>query len=70
MKIGEAIRRIRLRKGVTQIELADRLEMSRSNLCTMELRKNNIRLFTLECIALGLEVKVSEIIIEAEQLSN
>lgn len=63
--LGEAIRRIRQAKGLTQERLALLSDVDRSYLGRVERGDNNAALLTLVRIASALEVTVAEIMSEA-----
>ena len=63
--LGEAIRRIRQAKGLSQERLALLSDVDRSYLGRVERGDNNAALLTLVRIASALEVTVAEIMSEA-----
>lgn len=67
MSIGENIKRIRKEKGLTQKELADKCNLSRSYLADVERDRYNPSLDTLMVIAKNLDVKVSTLLGENEE---
>lgn len=67
MSIGENIKRIRKEKGLTQKELADKCNLSRSYLADVERNRYNPSLDTLIVIAKNLDIKVSTLLGENEE---
>jgi len=67
MSIGGNIKRIRKEKGLTQKELADKCNLSRSYLADVERDRYNPSLETLMVIAKNLDVKVSTLLGENEE---
>src|SRR5690606_35886 len=67
MSIGGNIKRIRKEKGLTQKELADKCNLSRSYLADVERDRYNPSLDTLMVIAKNLDVKVSTLLGENEE---
>ena len=66
MSIGGNIKRIRKEKGLTQKELADKCNLSRSYLADVERDRYNPSLDTLTVIAKNLDVKVSTLLGEGD----
>jgi transcriptional regulator with XRE-family HTH domain len=63
--IGVAIRRVRLEKGISQEKLALISEIDRSYLGRVERGDNNVAFLTLLKVASALDVKVHELMREA-----
>ena len=61
-KLGENIRRIRKEKGMTQIELCQKLEVDRAYMSNVENGNKNPTLATIEKIAKALSVSLNELI--------
>lgn len=61
-KLGDNIRRIRLEKGLTQIELSKKLKVDRSYVSNVEQGKKNPTLTTIEKIANVLRVSTDELL--------
>lgn len=61
-KLGDNIRRIRLEKGLTQIELSKKLKVDRSYVSNVEQGKKNPTLTTIEKIANVLGVSTDELL--------
>ena len=62
MHIGEKIREIRISKGITQKQLAEKLNTSQQNLAQYENGKRNPKLETLQRIATALDVAISNLL--------
>src|SRR5690606_42014749 len=67
MSIGGNIKRIRKEKGLTQKELADKCNLSRSYLADVERDRYNPSLDTLMVIDKNLDVKVRNLLGENEE---
>lgn len=61
-KLAENLRRIRLSKGMSQVEVASRLKVDKSFISNMENAKNNPTLSTLEKLAILLEVPLCDLL--------
>ncbi len=61
MNTGEIIRTLRLRKGITQEELASKTELSVRTIQRIESGEVDPRAYTLQSIALALEVPYQEL---------
>lgn len=61
LALGEAIRRIRLEKGISQEKLALLAEVNRSYVGRVERGDNNVALLTLARLAKALDVSMSEL---------
>lgn len=66
MEIGKEISKLRKERGMTIRELADKTGITYSAFPGIESGKTDIRIGTLEKIAKGLRIKVSDIIKNAE----
>lgn len=64
--LGDAIRRIRLEKGISQEKLALLAEVDRSYVGRVERGDNNVAVLTLARLAKALDVSLSELMEEAE----
>ena len=62
IKIAQAIKRIRLEKGLSVQELAYRCNIERSNLNRLEAGRTNMTVKTLCTICKALEIELSDII--------
>lgn len=59
-KIGNRIRELRSRTGLSQEKFAQKIGMDRAYFASVELGKRNISIVNIEKIANGLDVKLSE----------
>ena len=62
LRFGRRLRELRRAKGWTQVEMADALGIDRSYISDMERGKKNICLPTVEVLAVGLKMTISEIL--------
>jgi XRE family transcriptional regulator, regulator of sulfur utilization len=60
--VGERIRKIRKKKGITQDQLADLAGLNRTHLYRLESGKQSMTLGTLQLIAVALDVRIGEIV--------
>ncbi len=60
-RFGRRLRTLRKKKGVTQVELADYLGLRRTYVSEIESGKRNVSLVTLEVIARGFRMSVSQL---------
>jgi hypothetical protein len=74
LNIGERIRKIRIEKGMTQKEIAEKCGINDANIRKYESGRQNPKIDTIEKIAKALDVEVSELLFEKseiiEQLKN
>ena len=63
-KVGSKIKEIRTSKGLSQIELTTRMELSTdpNNISRLEAGRNNLTIFTLARIAKALDVPMKDLI--------
>ncbi len=61
-KIGQSVRYIRLKQGISQEELAFKSGLNTNSISTLERGLNNIKIKTLYKIAEALNVKAEEIL--------
>ena len=61
-KIGQSVRYLRLKKGISQEELAFRADLNLNSISTLERGLNNVKIKTLYSIAKALEVGVEDIL--------
>lgn len=61
-KLGDRIQKLRIARGVDQNSFAEKYGISRTQLYMIENGKTNPRLLTLQKIANGLEVNLSELL--------
>ena len=59
-KVGKRIKDLRHQLGISQEELADKAEIHRTYIASLEVGKRNISIVTLEKIVIALEVSMSE----------
>ena len=59
-KIGNRIRELRSRTGLSQEKIAQKIGMDRTYIASVELGKRNISIVNIEKIANGLDVTLSE----------
>lgn len=61
-KIGQSVRYLRLKKGISQEELAFDAGLNLNSISTFERGINNIKIKNLQKIAIALEVEIEDII--------
>jgi transcriptional regulator with XRE-family HTH domain len=63
-KVGQKIKEIRLEKGLSQVELVARMEISTdpNNISRLEAGRSNLTVFTLHRLSLVLEVPMKDLI--------
>ena len=61
-KIGQSVRYLRNKKGISQEELAFRANLNMNSISTLELGINNVKIKTLYNIASALDVNIEEIL--------
>lgn len=61
-KIGQSVRYLRLKKGISQEELAFDAGLNLNSISTFERGINNIKIKNLQKIAIALEVKIEDIL--------
>lgn len=63
-KVGGKIKEVRLSKGLSQVELTAKMELSTdpNNISRLEAGRNNLTIFTLARIAKALEVPMSDLV--------
>jgi len=66
ISLGEAIRRIRLSKGISQEKLALLAEVDRSYVGRVERGDNNVAVLTLARLAQALEMSIAKLMQEAK----
>ena len=59
-KVGKRIKDLRHKLDISQEELADKAEIHRTYIASLEVGKRNISIVTLEKIVVALEVSMSE----------
>ncbi|MGA3211616.1 MAG: helix-turn-helix transcriptional regulator [Terriglobales bacterium] len=60
--LGERIHKLRIKRGWTQVVMAERLGIDRSFLADVERGKRNISILNLEIIAKGFRVTLSRLL--------
>lgn len=60
-RFGLRLRKLRKKKGWTQVELADYLGLRRTYVSDLERGKRNVSLLTMEVIARGFKLSVSQL---------
>ena len=58
-KVGRRIKELRHKLGISQEELADRADIHRTYIASLEVGKRNVSIITLEKIVKALEVSMS-----------
>ena len=66
IRYGQAVRKVRLERGISQEELADRSGLHRTYISDIELGKRNLSLENIERIAISLNKTLSEFFKEVE----
>lgn len=63
-KVGRKIREIRISKGLTQVELTAKMEITTdpNNISRLEAGRSNITLFTIYRLSLALEVPMKDLL--------
>lgn len=61
-KVAERIKELRLKRGITQQELAGMLDYEKSNMSRLESGKVNIKLNTIYKLAQALDITMSELL--------
>lgn len=61
-KIGQSVRYLRLKKGISQEELAFDAGLNLNSISTFERGINNIKIKNLQKIAVALEVEIEDIL--------
>lgn len=61
-KIGQSVRYLRQKEGISQEELAFRANLNLNSISTLERGLNNVKIKTLYSIAKALNVKIEEIL--------
>ncbi len=62
VQLGDRIRKLRKKRGWTQIEMAERVGIDRSFLADVERGKRNLSILNLDLIAKGLKVTLSRLL--------
>ena len=59
-KVGKRVRELRNRLGISQEELADKADLDRTYITSVECGKRNISIVNVEKLAIALDVSLSE----------
>ena len=62
VQLGDRIRKLRKKRGWTQVEMAERVGIDRSFLADVERGKRNLSILNLDLIAKGLKVTLSQLL--------
>jgi transcriptional regulator with XRE-family HTH domain len=62
VKVGKRVRALRLKRGWTQTDMAVHLDMNRGHISDIERGKREVGLITLQVIARGLDVPMSQLL--------
>jgi transcriptional regulator with XRE-family HTH domain len=61
VKLGDRIRRLRKKRGWTQVEMAEKIGIDRSFLADVERGKRNVSILNLDLMSKGLKVSLSQL---------
>jgi transcriptional regulator with XRE-family HTH domain len=61
VRFGRRLRDLRERRGLTQVELAEKLGLDRSYLADIERGNRNVSLVNVELIAIGFDISLSQL---------
>ncbi len=61
-RLGDRIRKLRKKRGWTQVVMAEKIGIDRSFLADVERGKRNISILNLDLIAKGLRVSLSQLL--------
>ena len=61
VRLGDRIRKLRKKRGWTQVEMAEKVGIDRSFLADVERGKRNTSILNLELMAKGLKVSLSQL---------
>lgn len=62
IRLGVRVRKLRKKRGWTQVEMAEKVGIDRSFLADVERGKRNISILNLHAIAIGLQVSLSKLL--------
>jgi len=62
IRLGDRIRKLRRRRGWTQVVLAEKVGLDRSFIADVERGKRNISILNLDLIAKGLKLSLSRLL--------
>lgn len=60
-RLGDRIRKLRKKRGWTQVEMTEKVGIDRSFLADVERGKRNVSVLNLDLIATGLKVSLSQL---------
>ena len=61
VRLGHRIRKLRKKRGWTQVEMAEKVGIDRSFLADVERGKRNVSILNVELVAKGLKVSLSQL---------
>ena len=61
VRLGTRIRKLRKKRGWTQVEMAEKVGIDRSFLADVERGKRNVSILNLDLMAKGLKVSLSQL---------
>jgi transcriptional regulator with XRE-family HTH domain len=61
VRLGDRIRKLRKKRGWTQVEMAERVGIDRSFLADVERGKRNVSILNLDVMAKGLKITLSQL---------
>jgi transcriptional regulator with XRE-family HTH domain len=61
VRLGNRIRKLRTKRGWTQVEMAEKVGIDRSFLADVERGKRNVSILNVELMAKGLEVSLAQL---------
>jgi transcriptional regulator with XRE-family HTH domain len=61
VRLGDRIRKLRKKRGWTQVEMAERVGIDRSFLADVERGKRNVSILNLDLMAKGLKVSLAQL---------
>ncbi len=61
VRLGDRIRKLRKKRGWTQVEMAEKVGIDRSFLADVERGKRNVSILNLDLMAKGLKVSLSQL---------
>jgi transcriptional regulator with XRE-family HTH domain len=62
IRLGERIRKLRKRRGWTQVIMAEKIGLDRSFIADVERGKRNISILNLEIVAKGFKITLSQLL--------
>ncbi len=61
VRLGDRIRKLRKKRGWTQVEMAEKVGIDRSFLADVERGKRNVSILNVDLMAKGLKVSLSQL---------